>query len=173
MRFLTFSLPMDSFRDLNEEKSGNQLCTTKQAQKVLRFTCLKCRRDLNFGPGISSSFVSSHRKSWPSSFTDWCRDFEDPPSAPSQQLISSSCSFGTTGWYQSMKSDEDICFLLEVHYRYGEFHRKIQEKTGLLSQVCILSMTWCASHLSKAKMKLYNLTSNNWQISTPTVIECC
>lgn len=57
-------------------------------------TCLRCRRDLNFGPGNSCSFESSHKKLSPSSPPDWCCCLDAPPSAPPQQLISSSCSFG-------------------------------------------------------------------------------
>lgn len=66
-----------------------------QAKKVWKFTCLKCLSDLNLGHGNSSNFASSHRKSWPCSLSGWCCcDLGAPPSAPSQQLISSSCSFG-------------------------------------------------------------------------------
>lgn len=63
------------------------------------FTCLKCLNDLNFGPGTSSDFEASHsRPSLPSVWSNCDSDL--PPSAPSQQLISSSCSLEDKQWHE-------------------------------------------------------------------------
>lgn len=109
-----FSLFNLSFLSLFMIKLGIHQQTTN----VLKFTCLKCLSDLNFGPGNSSSFVSSLRKLWASSVSDRCLCvFEAPPSAPSQQLISSSCSLK----HMTLKNRKSKCFQARVHYKCGEF----------------------------------------------------
>lgn len=107
--------------------------TTKwQAEKIPRFTCLKCLRDLHFGPGDSFNFASSHGKLRPSSLSDWCRcDIEPPPSAPSQQLISSSCSIGNREWHKNRNSDDQM-FSSQLSVQ-GKFHRNLFTRGVVIS----------------------------------------
>lgn len=148
--------------------SCNYVTTNRQAQKVPKFTCLKCLSDLNFGPGNSSNFASSHRKSWPSSLSDWCRcDFEVPPSAPSQQLISSSCSFGKRN-NNDIKPEIGECFNVTLITNVGNSTANecldLYQRLYIECEVMLL--------ISSFQNKIKAAQSRQWLISIILVDHC-
>lgn len=119
-------------------------------------TCLRCLSDLNFGPGNSSNFASSHRKLWHSSLCDWCRcDIEPSPSAPSQQLISSSCSLRNRVTY-TQKYVQVRLFIWGIST--GNYH-KVQSLRHPAQIGSDLMCTWCYSYINKINIMQTHLSS--------------
>lgn len=138
-----------------------------------KFTCLKCLSDPNLGPGNSSSFALSHRKPWTCSLSDWCRSDLETPSAPSQQLISSSCSFITRKWHKHRNGYEQKTNQGSGIRENGEFWWEVLQRVILYRTQYIASDVSLYFQIKRSSVQAPFLSMIHFKTNTKRLLLTC